>query len=135
MKRKATKWVPSEEDIQVFTEGGCPWLAIALHEETGWPLALLIDEAHQEDWAGEELPLIAHVVVLTPRNTAIDIYGETSIADLKKRYHDLREPRLEEVSRNELERLMADDKPLEACPSEYAGDLRMLARKILRAVK
>lgn len=135
MADKKRKWKPSEENRELFTKGGCPWLAIALHEETGWPVALLVDEAHWEDWGGEEFPTIAHVVVLTPWDTVLDVLGETTVPELKRRYHDLVEPRIQEVSRREVERLMADDKPLEACPVEYAEDIRKLARSILRAMK
>jgi hypothetical protein len=129
------RWRPSEEQAELYIRGGCPWLAIALHEETGWPLAMLVGGPSDEWRHGEVLPTIAHVFVLTPRGTLLDILGERTIKDLKRHYHDLIEPRVQTVNRKDLEYLMADDMPLEACDVRDFREARRVAKLIVGRLK
>lgn len=116
-----------------YTSGGCPFFAIALHERTKWPLALLIDQAAEpESWGGrKKYPPIAHVFVLTPGGWAMDVRGERPVASLKEEWYDLREPAVEIVTLKELKALMGENRPLEACNAGEMREARQLVDEIL----
>jgi hypothetical protein len=105
----------SQDEIQLYMSEACPHFAIALHRLTSWPLATLVDEAAHEEWDGEEYPTIAHVFVVRPDGTAVDVKGPRSVAAIKKDFFDLEEPRVTQVSMDELASMMGDGKPLHAC--------------------
>lgn len=101
-------------DVEYYMSGACPYFALAAQKLTGWPLAMLIDEAAEwESFGGRKTyPLIAHVFVVTPDNFVFDAKGIRPIQTVKDEFHDLREPRIEELSVKELRALMGDFKPL-----------------------
>ena len=106
---------PSQDTIQLYMSEACPHFAIALHHLTKWPLAMLVDEAAQEEWNGEEYPTIAHVFVVRPDGVAVDVKGPRSITAIKADFFDLEEPRVEKIGAGELASMMGDGKPLHAC--------------------
>lgn len=131
MGKAAKEWHPSPRTHRLYTRGGCPWLALAIHAETGWPLAMLVDDASIDRWGDVELPYIAHVFVWTPDFRALDIEGVRTIEDMKKYWHDVREPRVVDISEEELLNLMTDEMPLEGCDVKDLERARTVARKLL----
>lgn len=116
-----------------YTRGACPYLAIALHERTGWPLAIMTDaDSEPESWGGlKKYPMIAHVFVITPSGLALDIRGERPIERLKEEWYDLVVPVIEELSLRELKSLMGEKRPLEVCSLEEMRKARALVDEIL----
>lgn len=103
-----------QPDEKYYMAGACPFFALAAHRVTGWPLAILADEAaNWESFGAEkEYPLIAHVFVVSPDGLALDVKGLRPIEDVKSDFHDLEEPVVEEVTVKELRSLMGDFRPL-----------------------
>ena len=120
-------------DIEYYMTGACPYFAIALHKLTGWPLAMLTDDAQSwESGVGvEEYPFIAHVFVVTPDEKGLDIKGPRPLPAIKAEYHDLIEPRIEIVGLSELRALMGDLKPLCRYDAREIKEAMALAEKLL----
>ena len=55
----------SEEEREYFSYGRCMWLALAIHDCTGWPLEVLMDEG---GW-------IEHAWVRMPDGKSLDVAG------------------------------------------------------------
>lgn len=118
---------------EYYTSEACPFLAIALHERTGWPLAILIDEGVEPTSFGgrKKYAPIAHVFVLTPEGLALDIRGPRPVERLKDEWYDLVEPRIEKITPRELRSLMGDNKPLFECRFEDLNEAFGLVDEIL----
>lgn len=116
-----------------YTSEACPYLAIALHERTGWPLAMLWDAGEEpQSYGGRKTyPTIAHVFVLTPEGSALDIRGERPIERLKEEWYDLVEPRIEEITLSDLKGLMGDNRPLFACSRQEMTEARKVVDELL----
>lgn len=65
-----------EDDIRIFTNGGCYVLARTLSRATGWPIV-----AYGEGGNIELVTPYAHAWVMTPSGSALDIRGPQSPAD------------------------------------------------------
>ena len=128
-----SEWHPSPKIHRLYTRGGCPWLALALHEETGWPLAMLVDEAAVDIWGPQdvEVPYIAHVFVWTPEHDVLDVEGVRTVEDMKDYWHDVQDPRIIDISKEELLDLMNDEMPLEGCDVTEWKQAQTVARKLL----
>jgi hypothetical protein len=103
-----------EELVAYYTEEGCPFLALALSDRYGYPLAVLFDVGRQDDWGqgAEDIP--AHCFCWAPDGQALDVKGRRPIADLRADFFDLAEPVVYELSRSELEALCGDERPFYA---------------------
>jgi hypothetical protein len=111
---------------------GCPHFAIALHQLTGWPLSLLVDEANYEKWGNEEYPTIAHVFVTRPDGLAVDAKGPRTTDEIKRDFFDLEEPRIRRVGLTELRSMMGDNKPLYSCSLSELKDAKQLIQRKAR---
>ena len=73
----------------VFMHGGCAALAIALHDETGWPLVAITDADNCHDghigMGGSAL----HWTVRHPSGQLLDILGLHTQDDLVAEFHDV----------------------------------------------
>ena len=85
---------------------------------------MLIDDVDQEDF---DEPIVAHVFCVNNENQAIDIMGKRSVSDIKKDYHDLNEPRIIQVSSQELKSdWMGNDKPLFSYSKQEVEDAKSI---------
>ena len=69
----------TDGDVDEFTTGMCGVLAVALHDATGWPIMLVVDEAGRTD---EGLPWWVHAGVRTPEGGFLDVKGVNDFADV-----------------------------------------------------
>jgi hypothetical protein len=101
-------------DVEYYMSGACPYFAIAVGKLTNWPLAMLTDEAAEWESFGtaKTYPLIAHVFLITPDGMAFDAKGVRPIQAVRDEFHDLRDPRVEEITLKDLRSLMGDFRPL-----------------------
>jgi len=120
------------DDVEYYMRGACPYFALAVQKLTGWPIAMLTDEAAQwESFGGRKnYPLIAHIFSVTPDGMAFDVKGVRPIQALKNEFHDLREPRVEEISIRELRSLMGDFKPLCRYNAKEVKEAASIIRKL-----
>jgi RNAse (barnase) inhibitor barstar len=58
-------WIPTERERHTYLFGYCHFLALAIHEKTGWPMMAWVDS--------DEIP--THVCVETPEGLLLDIDG------------------------------------------------------------
>jgi len=114
--------------------GACPYFAIALHELTGFPLAILIDrDAPWESFGAEQIyPLIAHIFVLTPEDQALDVKGVRPVEDVVAEFHDLESPAVEQISIKALRSLMGNFRPLCRYNAKEIAEAKRLARKLIK---
>lgn len=94
-------------DVETYySEEACAYFAIALHRLYGYELMILVDEA-------EDPVTVAHVFTISKYPQAIDVFGKTTIAEVKSRYYDLEEPATIYLSEAELiSEFMGNDKQL-----------------------
>ena len=130
MARNPDKISHGEE--QYYMSEGCPHLALAFNEVFEYPIMMLIDEATEEEYGGKYYPLSAHVFVETPERRHLDIKGERSIESIKKDFYDLEEPKIIEISREELKSdWMGDFKPFFSYDSSEEKLAKNLILKII----
>jgi len=69
------------EAISLFSWGYCGYLALALHELTGHPLALFTNPQRslERGWSG-------HAAVMLPDGSFLDIEGVATAAEINRRY-------------------------------------------------
>jgi len=109
----------ADEYREYFMEEGCAVLALALHERTGYDLAVLFDDGSYDDWGRGSEPTPAHCFVIDPANNqAVDGKGRRELAEIKDDFFDLSEPRIESVDVAVLRALMGDDRPMYAADAE-----------------
>jgi len=74
------------EAVSLFGWGYCGFLALALHELTGYRLALFTnpEDADERGWHG-------HAAVVLPDGSFLDIEGVTTVTEINERY-DFKEP-------------------------------------------
>jgi hypothetical protein len=122
----------NETEKYYMTEG-CPYYAIALHEATGFRLAMLVDDAVRWAWGRKKYPTIAHVFVVTPKGGAIDVMGRRSIESIKRDFFDLVRPRILPVTANDLKKhYMGSNKPLYAYSEAEMEEARRLVERRLK---
>lgn len=63
-----------------FTQGQCHALALAIHERTGWDVAILSYDENDPVAAGD------HVVCIDPRNRGVDIDGFQDLLELESNW-------------------------------------------------
>lgn len=120
-------------DVEYYMSGACPLFALASHEVTGWPLAMLVDEGREWESFGAErrYPFIAHVFVLTPDGDVFDAKGVRKLKELKDEFHDVLEPRIERLTQKELRALMGDFRPLCRYSTKDVKEAEKLVRKMV----
>jgi hypothetical protein len=74
------------DDYELFTEGDCHHLALALHERTGWPLMIVSGRSTVE-----------HAFVMRPDGLALDINGLSSVSHILDCWSWLDSPALSPV--------------------------------------
>uniref|UniRef100_UPI003F491721 hypothetical protein n=1 Tax=Amycolatopsis sp. CA-293810 TaxID=3239926 RepID=UPI003F491721 len=76
-----------DEDAQAFFgRGFCHWFAAAMHSVTGWDLITVDARTTTAGWQP------AHTAVVTPAGTLLDVFGEHSAEDLRRRYLNADQP-------------------------------------------
>ena len=90
MSTATVAWAPTEETVDVYTNGDCWFLALELHRLTGFPMIFsastwLIDditgpEGYTEDWA-DSVFAWDHVGIELPDGRILDVNGPEDIED------------------------------------------------------
>lgn len=77
---------------QAFTNGQCHALALALHQQTKWPLIWTTFQTCNHRLCSQDQDAYCHpdhVLVKTPKETYLDILGEHSLESLQKIYKEV----------------------------------------------
>ncbi len=105
----------STDEESYYMEEACAYFALALHDFFGYRIRMLIDNAQEDEWDGQTLPLVAHVYTVDSAGNAVDIKGKRSETDIRADFFDLVEPTIYDLTPVELEHeWMGDDLPLHA---------------------
>lgn len=120
-----------------YMQGACYELALALHDETGMPLAILYDDAQTWDYDDDPDNSIAqpcHVFVFDPADDdmIVDARGRRPHRQMVDELCELgvMEPRTDwQVSRDELVALTGDNEPFFEVRDQDLADALAFARK------
>ncbi len=94
--------VVDEHAIIEFTTGACGYLAVVLHDMTGWPLRVEFEHPpHGAD--------IAHIWVLNDDGLAVDINGVHATAWAKTKYSEDKPGQMQPIDREEALGLADED--------------------------
>jgi hypothetical protein len=73
-------------DMEMYCEGSCHVLAVALHRQFGWRLCLVLDHSvrHWEDPDDPDnyIPAVVHAYAVDDQDCAWDIQGVRPMADI-----------------------------------------------------
>jgi len=103
---------PPAENERYYMSEACPHLAIYLHRKYGWPIYILFDDGSYQDFGRGSEREIAHVFVVDSKNTLVDAKGRRTVKEMKVDFWDLRDPKIEQVTEDELISYMGNDRPL-----------------------
>jgi hypothetical protein len=74
---------PREQLIEQFTFGKCYAMAVALHEETGWPIGVLLADYRETSASTTVRKRAVHAFVLTPNDDVFDARGVSGLDELR----------------------------------------------------
>ena len=115
-----------EGAVELYTNGFCHALALALHERTGWPLVAI--------WGMEgRRPCLAHVAVEHPRspNAIVDVRGVRDLGDAMADYWDLTDPWSENVTPGDIQKWIEIDDILATVHLDDRAGVSRVADEIL----
>lgn len=93
---------------EYYLQEACGYFALALNELYNYPIYILIGDSGED----EEVT-VAHVFCKNTEGNAVDVLGARSIGEINSYYYDLINPRIKQISPEELiSEYMGDDKPL-----------------------
>lgn len=118
-----------EVAMEVYKNGQCLALALALHDQTGWPLILLV-QGKKRSLQKVSMDDLIHALVRAPDGVYVDIYGDNEPEILEEEATDLRGPHtwLEITSRREIENWLV------AHPAYAAGLDQAMAQTFVEIV-
>ncbi|MCS4089508.1 hypothetical protein [Rhizobium sp. BK176] len=75
-----------EQLVEAFTFGKCYAMAVALHEETGWPIGVLLADYRDTGRSTDVRRRAVHAFVLTPNDDVFDARGVSGLDELRNAF-------------------------------------------------
>jgi hypothetical protein len=93
-----------EVALEAYKNGQCLALALAIHDQTGWPLMLLV-QGKKQSLQKVKMDDFIHALVRAPDGSYVDIYGNNDPEALEEEATDLhgRHTWLEIIERSEVD--------------------------------